>query len=234
MLTRDPRLANELFDITDTQVLAKTDFEVHVPSRYLDVSLMVIGERFLIAGLHGLVKGDKYAVSNTCNLIETQPAKIEQRKFQGTEYHILHYIKGSPYVVNNNLFVDDVYTYYIFYELIFMGHCPWYVSNTDLQKILHTAQSSAGSPLGKDRVVTSIITSIISRNPKNGVEMYRHYINRLKDTTLPHQVTSLEAIPLTVRSTTSKMAGAYMVDGLVSSMNTPSDIITPIERAARE
>ena len=224
-LFRDPkRILSLLITNKDDTVTTKERIRILAPTRYAERGLSVISSEVYVTGIYALLDDHgNYAISTVPAMQRITPDVINTVEINEVTYHEFIFNKGSTVIANTNLVVDDVYTYLIFDEFFSKGKVPCFINYIDLGNIFRLSTKYAGVSFSKSRDVLEIIASIVARDPDNLYQQYRHVIKSEKDVLAkPPVFVPLDAIQFTATNTTTKLAGSYMSEGVVSALVNPA------------
>lgn len=217
--------------LPDNSLVTTKRLRIYIPIRFEERNLASIGSDVFIVGIYAIVTDDGfYGVAKTNAMIHITPSAINTVKVDGDDYYEFVFNPGSTVISNLSLVKNDVVTYYIFDEFFAKGRVPWYIDYDSLGSIFDSAAKHAGVNFGKNKVIIELIASIIARDKKDRYIMYRHVVKNLADKlkNKPDFI-PLSAIQFTATNTVTKLAGAYMSDGIVSALVNPSERVERVE-----
>ena len=225
-----------LIETPSKQLIASKECKIYIPQRFEQIGLASIGVETHIVGLYAIVFEDRYyAVCSVNAMMRITPSKTEKIKIGHVDYFEFTFNEGSVIVPNMDLVKRDILTYYIYDEIFSAGRVPWYITYDDLGSIFDTAADHAGANIGKNREITEMLVSLISRDQNDRSQFFRincelgeNVVNSLKPSYIP-----LKSVIFSATNTTNKLAGAYMQHGVVSALVTPSEKTERIEALLR-
>lgn len=223
-LVRNPKRIKECLLVKGDMVIANENVRIMFPVRYVEKHMAIISTEVYVLGVYAILddKGN-YAVSTVPSMQRLTPSLTNTVQINDVPYTEFVFNKGSTVIANTNLVVDDVSAYQIFDEFFSKGKVPWFIDYIDLGNIFKLSKKYAGVSFDNNRDVLELVTSIISRDPNNLYEQYRHSIKSSADLeNKPPTYVSLDAIQFTATNTTAKLAGSYMSEGVVSALVNPA------------
>jgi hypothetical protein len=235
-LQRDAtRIKSSLTELPNGSVFTSKGCKIYAPVWYAEKGLASIDADKYLLGIFAIVVDDAfYAVQIVTAMVQLTPSVINKVKIDGEEYFEFVFPAESTVYKNLDLVKVDTITYLIFDNFFQRGRIPWYISETDLECIFDTAEKHAGTSVGKQREVTQLITSVISRNPNDPTQSYRATIagTNQENEILPMFV-PLMSIRYSASNTMTKLGGSYFGKGIVSAMVSPSQRPERIETILR-
>lgn len=233
-LVRDRRQVSAAVKIVGDAAVAVKDLRILFPVRFEEHQLATVGATVHVVGHYvGIVDDTFYSPCSVNAMMPLSPTSISRLTLDGADYYDLFFAKGSEVIPNVNLVKRDVLTYFIYNEFVAAGKVPWYMNYLDMCMLFESALIHAGAAIGKNQEVIELIMSMIARDPKNITLYYRHTIETLDDVfNRPASFIPLRSI-LGATNTTSRLAGSYMTEGIISALNNPSDKEERIEKLLR-
>ncbi len=230
-LKRDSSLGTSVFEKTKSgQLIAKADCQVIVPSRYFEVGLGNFGEMVEALGVFLLVSGDRYAVSKALSMISFTPETVTKIMVDDAEYTSLNFSKGSIVTPSYHLVKADTLLYYIDEWFYKSARIPFYFTQEDAGSLMRDLEYYTGVKVTTNNRPWELICSYISRDVKNVRKFFR--LVKEKKTT-PCIYVPLDSVAFSAVSTTSKLTGAYLDEGLLSSALHKSEEVSNIEKVLR-
>lgn len=231
-LIRNPKLIQATMkELPDGRVLCSQDLRLQVPVRYTECNLAQISIETIVYGVCALIlpSGD-YSVMRTNAMLNINPSKITKTEIDGVEYYEFFFVKGSVWLNNSSLVKQTTSIYFLINELIAHGKIPWYIEYDDLGRLLDSAKESADSNVASSYTAVELIASLMSRNPKDLQQDYRHITKTSK--TKPKYV-PLSSVYYSANNTFNKIAGSYFNDGVVAALVNPSQTTERVDRLLR-
>ena len=129
---------------------------------------------------------------------------------------------------------QDTYVFQLFDEIASRAHIPWYMNYEDLGRILETAKYHANANVGTSPEIIELFISLVTRSPKDRHMYYRQVVKTDDDLKriLPDYI-SVRDVEHGATNTSTKFAGSYMDDGVISALSTPSTRVERIEGLLR-
>lgn len=236
-LIRDPaKVKSELITRSDSSVVTKKGCKIYFPTRFEERLLAEVGINNLCIGLFPIVIQDKYYSLLSVNaMIDLKPSSVNKIMIGPVEYYEFVFDPGSVVIQTLDLVQNDVILFRLYDELFSKGKIPWYVGYEDLANLYDTAKKFAGANVGEAPEVVQLLTSIVSRNPKNRIEYYRTTVNSREDLVRnPPAYIPLRSVQFGATNTTNKLAGSYFSEGVTSALLNPADRVEPLEAILRK
>lgn len=234
-LTRNAdRVRQHLHLMEDGTTVTDVPTKIHVPQRFQNKDLAILGSEVFIVGFYAIIMEDTYyGVDNTIAMMQIRPSSTKKVTIKGTDYIEFSFEPGDVVFVNRHLVVNDTLTYYLYDELVAKGNIPWYMNYYDMAKMFETAQEHAGVNLGS-RAILELIISTIARDKDDLTRLYRHLLNRHEDITVnPPKVIPFRSVVWNTADTTSRLNGAYFSDAINTAVVNPSESVELIEEILR-
>ncbi len=235
--TRDPEYIRKLLSKHDKVITVKKDLYVVFPKKFVDRDLTVLGTTSSVFGVFAIVEPDKkkYSVSRVPARLTMQPTEVDSTVINGMEYYVLYFMEGLDMVSNTTTIKDNGVAFDLYDLLFIQGKVPWYIAYTDLPIIFHNLVKYAASESGKNKLAFELLTAIIARSPEDKMVELRNILRKVDDIyNITPDYVGLSDIWYTFKSTLSKLAGAYMKQGIVSSIIYPEKEISKLEHVIRE
>ena len=216
-------------------VITQKGCVIHIPERFLEKKLAVLGEDVQTVGIYAICVEDKYYGVSTVNAhLRIKPSKITTVTIDDVSYLEFTFNPGQTVFVGNQIVRQDTLVYRIFDELFAKGRVPWYLDYNDLCKLFETSDQYAGVNLGRAHAVLEMIAAAIARDPKDRTVYYRQTVKSLEDVnTRPPDVIPLRSVVDGASNTTAKLMGSYWSDGMTAALVNPSDKMERIEELLR-
>lgn len=214
-LKRDPNLANTHWVKTkDFKIITKVDCQIVFPSRYFQANLGSLGSPIEALAVFAIVVGSTYAVSKAIAIMPLTPNEFKKQVIDEDEYTVLSFTAGSVICPDYRLMMQDTLLYYVDEEFYRKGKIPvFFDPDLDTPHLMKTLSYYTGIHATINSRPWELIASFISRNPSNLREFYRHQkTNKGACAYVP-----LNSVAFSAVSTTSKLTGAYLDEGLLSA-----------------
>lgn len=216
-------------------VITRKGCVIHIPERFLEKKLAVLGEDVLTVGVYAICVEDKYYGVSTLNAsLKIRPSKITTIRIDDVSYLEFTFEPGSIVFTEDQIVRNDALVYRIFDEIYAKGRVPWYLNYNDLAKLFETSDEYAGVSLNRARAVLEMIAASISRDPKDRTMYYRQAVQSAEEImTYPPDVIPLRSVTYGASNTTAKLMGAYWSDGRDAALVNPSENVERIEELLR-
>lgn len=236
-LKRDPaKIKALLVQLPDSRVITKAGLTIHVPTRYYDRGIATGGMNASIMCTVALVSDDGfYSVMRVPAILRVNPSSTSRKMIDNTDYTLLHFVPGSTVFLSNKTVKKDTLVYYIFDEMFAKGNVPWFISYEDLGKIFTESVQYAGTAVASNRPVIELLAAHLARVKDDKSQFIRHRLKSVGDLRSSSDLTfiGLNDVSNAPTSTLYKLAGAYMDEGMISALNTPSQNIDTVEAILR-
>lgn len=235
-LIRDPDVLRKAVKEVNNALYAVKPIKIYLPVRFSERGLASIGMETYIVGIFAIVADDThYAVSMANAMMKIEPTSTANVVIDDTDYFEFYFEPGSVIVPSLDLVKRDTLTYQIYDEIISKGNVPWYLGYLDLGGLFDSAVYHAGANVGRNREVSELIASLISRDEKDRRIYYRQSVKSLEEVTKrPPVYVGMRSVIYAATNTLNKIAGSYMQDGLISALVSPSDREERIEAILRK
>lgn len=230
-LKRDPKLGQSIIEKTGgKQLVAKADCQVIVPSRYFEVNLGQFLDTVECLGVFLLVSGDRYAISTALSIMSFTPDKVTKFIHENDEYTVLNFSKGSIISPSYHLVKSDTLLYYIDEWFYKSARIPFFFSQEDTGRLMRDLEYYTGVRVTTNNRPWELIASYISRSDKDVRQFFRLVPNKASTKCI---YVPLDSVAFSAVSTTSKVTGAYLDEGLLSAALHKSEEISNIEKVIR-
>jgi hypothetical protein len=208
---------------------------IHIPERFLEKGLAVLGQEVLMTGIYAICVADKYYGVSTLNAnLKIKPSKIVTVKIDDVSYLEFSFDPGSVVFVESQIVRTDTLVYRIFDEIIAKGRVPWYLDYNDLAKLFETSTEFAGVNLGRTHAILEMIAAAVSRSSTDRTQYYRQAVKSQQDVKdHPPVVIPLRSVTYGASNTTAKLMGSYWNDGVTAALVNPADKVEKIEELLR-
>ncbi len=230
---RDPDYIKKYLSVTKDQIYTKKDMTIHIPKRYTQKSLAIFGEQNYCIGIFPIIMDHRYSIMSLMSLLHLSPAIIDEVVIQDVDYYTFYYEAGSEFIHERQVVRDDATTFNVFDEFISQGNIPWFIEYLDLANLYDTSDIYADSKMPKYKYPYEILISLMTRSPKDRMQLYRYTLDQYGDLKTYPDFTQLKSVMYMSKSTLNKLAGAYMDEGVVSALVYPNDRVERIEKLLR-
>lgn len=234
---RDPtKVKNNLTALETGELITSKECKIHIPSRYIERDLALVGIDTYIYGVYALIYEEEYySVFSINGIVQIDPYKIIKEKVDGVEYTALYFEANSVLIKNLNIVQRDTLVNKLLDEFIFQSKIPWYLNYNDLGKLFDTAKQYANSNISQRYEVMELLVSLISRNSNEMQNYYRTFITEPDQVfTNPPNYVPLNSVYYSASNTLNKLAGNYMSKGLVSALVSKTENVERIESLLKQ
>jgi len=190
------------------------ELKVYIPEVYQGRNLLSIGNTASSLGVLQLRINGKYeATLLLLNKIEIEfesDSKVTEHEY---EYIVLNVLPGQALIRNTRLVKDPGSIYNIFMTFVALGKLPPFLDYDATQSIFDNDRLVCGASLGVNHSIWEMVFAHMHRDKEDPYTFYR-YTKMDKEP----QIVSLHAISHGPQSTSAKVIGGYMSDGLVSAL----------------
>jgi hypothetical protein len=233
-LIRDGDYIIETFKEVGDTLVTTTGCSLFIPESYVHGELGDMGDVIKIVGIHGIVVGDKFGVSDACALMQIAPSSTITTTINGTKYLEFIFEAGEIVYTNLNLVKVATLVFRIYNEIIAMGKVPWYLGYEDMLFLFKTSLLHGGANLDADSALLELIATHMARNPQDIAALYRFMVNKFKpEERKPPHFIPLKNIAFGTTNTTSKLVGNMFGEGVTSALVTQSTQSEQIETLLR-
>ena len=231
-LKRNPNTIKNYFKIVGDTTVVTENVKVLFPARYLDKKLCIISNSVKVLSIYMVVDSrNNYAIISAPIMQDLLPNNINNVSFDGVPYVELVFSKNDVYIPNNNLVMSDTFMYDIFDEFYIKGNVPSFLDYNDVRGILLETMKYANSSVGKNPLIFELLTSIISRDPKNKKTYFRSIVttnNKVKPTYI-----GLNNVYYSYDNTGAKLIGGYFGEGLTTAIVDPETKTSDVSNVLR-
>ena len=194
---------------------ALDDLYVIFPERYINRKLAFIDSEISVLSIYAIMDNkNNYAVVNAPIFQTLSPANINTVEVNGDKYKVLEFFKGGVMIPNNTCIIRAEFLYDIFDEFFIKGYIPWFLSYEDISNIFERAQEYSGSNIGSNPLIFEILTSVISRSPRNKKIYMRHLLTEANKHKLTPVYVGLNNPYYSFDNTGAKLMGSRFTAGL--------------------
>ena len=141
----------------------------------------------------------------------------------------MEFVKNDTFIKNVNVVRDSQLAYIIFYEMVYCGKVPDFITYDMMATVFDVVTDVTGVKFPADHVVFEMMTAMLHRDQNNIGTQYRHSDMEKSPLNIPMKLVSHAAI-----STTARIIGGYMDEGINSSLVNASEIPGDIENLLRK
>lgn len=223
------------FKLKDDIHYAEEPISIIFPSVYVNKGLCELGGITKLLCIFAIINyGRKeYAVASAPCMHTFNSLRINDVMIGDKEYKELKYNKGDVVMPTLNTVISDDFIFTLF-ELFFInGKIPWFLEYENVAGLLQECRKFAGSGVGDNPIAPHILCSLVARCNNNLEEYYRGKINTREDMVrlgTPSYV-GLSNPFLSFESTTSKLIGSYLRDGMKAAVMKDSNNMQELDKA---
>lgn len=200
-------------------MIAKKKIDIVFPKYWLESAMGSFDLKVNVFAMVAIIVEEQYfSHIDALTSISFNPIDSSSVKIEDIEYFKLSYQPGETITDSTTLVKDGLTAARAFDEFLSKSKIPWYLRYQDICLAFQTSQLHAGYNTRTDKSIESFMTGNRSRDPKNTAKLYRYTLKSQDDLDKTRPV----MLPLTsvsgATSTSSRMAGSYMKDGIVESV----------------
>lgn len=224
----------DLRTLPDKSMVTSKGCKIHIPAKYFDKNLGLLGDETYILGVFAIQVGESYAVERVTSLMQISPTGSSRYTEEGMEFIEFYFAPGSVVFVTVELVVRETLPYDIFDFYHSSGYVPYYFTPMDLGNLFEYSGFYANLKLGADRSVLQLMAATQTRDPKDKTVYWRHTLQKQVDVdTKPYTFVPFSSVLYGATNTVSRLMGAYYDEGLVSALVNPSERVEDVERLLR-
>ncbi len=229
-LTKVKDLDKYFKKVKDTLVVTAKSIKVLVPSFYADRGLLSIENETNCLGIVKLIINDRsYSTIMMLSMLTMKPSSTSTLVEDDYEYTVLEFNTNDVFLLNTNIVKIANVAYKVFMSFLALGKIPPFVNYTDIQALFNNDSKLCNINLGINHTIYEVIFAHMYRDPKDPFKFYRHTTMKAAPVIVPlHQISHGPT------SSSARMIGSYMADGMVSSLtndNTEESVIENMMRA---
>lgn len=204
--------------------------EIWIPSIYQERGLLTLGEDARCLGIFQLrFNNQMFANFLFLGFLQIDYSSERNETEDGNSYIVLTINQDQTFIKELNVVKNSSVIYDVFTTMITLGHFPAFLEYNVVHQLFDNAGLLTGLNLGVNHSIWEMIYSHLFRDKK---DPYKHY--RLTNMKEAPVVVSFNQISHGPESTTAKLLGSYMNEGIVSALvdgdyNQPS----PVENLLR-
>jgi hypothetical protein len=193
----------------------------HVPERYQNYEILEFQENDVATfGVFDLtIDGEEHGLLLP-SIIHLQPSSIEKiSSSEGKVFYDLHFETNDIFISNTMFLKIDSLVYVAFLEFIQYGKLPKFLDYTQTAFLMALLSKICGLRFDVNHAIVEIMISHLCRDQKNPNIFYRQ-----TDYKNPPKFIPLAHISYGTTSTTSKLLGSYLTDGIRSALVNQNDV----------
>lgn len=214
--------------LDDGSVIANRTLEVHIPKKFVENGMAIVGDTVWTAAVLGIVvPGECYAPLLAMMDVTLVPLSIREAAINGVQYLILDFEKGDTLIENLGVLQDPNKPHQYFMEFNLYARIPWYMNKDDLTSLTDYAAYECGGKVGSSFQVPRVFQSLQFRDPDNLDVAYRHSKAMLEGR--PPAIVGLNNSAMLIDGTFSKLLGGYLQDNTLAAIINPDTRVTDQE-----
>jgi len=232
-LKRDRAKIRKAYTINDDfSVTANRRLEVHIPKRFTENGMAIVGDKVtttLVAGL--VIPGEAYSPWIALVDVIMAPMGMREVGINGVQYVVMEFEEGDVLIENLRYIQDPNKNYAYFMEFDLYAKLPWYMSDKDFTALYDHAAKESGAGLGGTPQHMRVYASLMMRDPDNLDNAYRNSKAMLEGR--PPVIVGLNNGAMLIDGTFSKITGGFLQDNTVSAIINPDTKVTDLEEVIK-
>jgi hypothetical protein len=198
--------------VKNTMVFNGKKLEIFIPTRYEMHDCLIIEDSIKTIGFFDMViNGSIKSGFKLAAIVEIEPSEIEQVT-KGTQTFLkLTLYQGDTFLASTTYVENSKLTYVLFYEMTYSGNYPDFTKPEDLVTIYDYITTTTGMVFHTNHAILEMIASQLTRDSSDIATLFRH-----TDMNRKPKVMGLHSIAQIATSTTGKINGAWMKQGMHS------------------
>lgn len=214
-----------------TLVFTGKQLEVFVPKRYEMHNALTVTDTVKTVGFFDMViNGTIETGMQWAAMITMKPSTMETVQLGKESFLKLTFVQGDTFLTDTRYVRSTRIAYVLFYEMGYGGHIPKFVMNGKTGTIYDYISHVTGLYFNANHAILEMIESQLERDVNDISKLWRLTNRSKKPTRL-----GLQAVAQLTQSTTGKLSGSYIKQGLESALAHSQDatIISDIEETLR-
>lgn len=213
----------------DSMIFIGNTLEVYIPVRYgqhgcLDVSESVKALAIFDMTINGSIDSGMLLPAK----VTMKPNNIENILRDGERFQKLTFTKDDVFIVDTHVVKDEHVAYVMFYEFVYGGKTPRFMTYDKIGFIFEEAVQVTGINFPTNSAVFEMMTAVLHRDPKDLTKFYRLTDMKSEPLRIP-----LRTVAHAATSTTTKIVGSYDNEGFDAALINAADIPSEIENLLR-
>lgn len=214
--------------VGDTVFFMGDKLEIFIPMRYETRGVLLIEADITTLGIFDMKVNGKDSGYYLPGKITMEPTEINYISKPDGKYLVAVLHKNDVFIKNINIIQEWYAGYLVFYDMLYSGYMPDFLKYEDSGFLFDTITEVTGVGFPVDHVVFEMISAMLYRDPDDVTKLYR-----LSDTKKAPKNIPMRLVSHASMSTTGKIVGAYMTDGVESALVNPSDTPSDLENLLR-
>lgn len=223
------------FRVKDGIHYANESISIVFPTVYINKELCIMQGNARLLCIFAIMNyaRKEYGIALAPCMLDFNALKINDVLIQDKEYTEIKYHKDDVVLPNGKTVISDDFIFTVFELFFISGKIPWFLGYEDVAGLLEGCRKFAGSGVGDNPIAPHILCSLVARSPSNIDNYYRESINKREDLVKVGTPTyvGLSNPFLSFESTTSKLIGAYLGDGMKAAVINKSDNMQELDKA---
>ena len=161
-------------------------------------------------------------------IVDMRPSGQYTKKMDDKDYYVFTFEKGDEFIVNRTLIKKTFILFAMFKEFIVNGNFPYFLTYEELGRLFDRSQDLCGEKLKAPHQIFEMIFAHLSRDSNNLNTFYRY-----TDMKEPPRWIGLKNTGYAPTSTTARLIGSYLMEGLNSSIVNPTTQNSDVEDILR-
>lgn len=215
--------------IGDEVIFTGKTLEVFIPKRYENHDMVLVQDIVKTLGIFEmLIDGTIKKGFLLPALITMMPHETYTTNIEGIDYYVAKFITGNKFMASKTILKQGHIAYFMFLEFVSLGNLPSFLSYDETAFLFDRAVSICGVKLDFNHSIFEMIFAHLFRDSKDLTKKYRH--TAMKN---PPTFIELRSVTWGTDSTTSKLVGSYLGDGLNSALVNQADQPSELENLFR-
>lgn len=204
--------------------------EIRIPRRYENYNLLNVVNDVQTLAIFEMIVDDKESHGFLLpSIITIQPSKWYNKVIDEVDMLVLELQNGDKFMTSSTLLKQARISYAMFTEFIGMGNLPKFMTYESTAFLFDLAKSLCDADLKAHHSVFEMIYAHLFRDPDDLTVRYRHTNMKKKPAFI-----ELKSVTYGTDSTTAKLIGAYMADGINAALVNPSHQQSDLENLLRQ
>ncbi len=192
--------------------------EIRIPRRYENYNLLSAQNVVQTLAIFEMIFDDnEYHGFLLPAVITIEPSNVYNKTINETDFLIVELQAGDKFMTSSILLKQPHISYAMFVEFISLGNLPKFMDYESTAFLFDRTKEVCDANLRVQHSVFEMIYSHLFRDPDDLTVKYRH-----TDMTKKPEFIELRSVTYGTDSTTAKIVGAYMNDGINAAIVNPS------------
>lgn len=213
----------------DSLIFIGNKLEIYVPVRYGQHGCLDIEESVKALAIFDMTINESMQTGMLLPAkVTMKPNDIEAIMRDGERYQKMTFLKDDVFIVDTHIVKDEHIAYVMFYEFIYGGKTPRFMTYDHLGFIFEKAVQVTGIHFPTNSAVFEMMVAVLHRDPNDLTKFYRLTDMKKKPLQIP-----LLTVAHAATSTTTKIVGSYDNEGYDAALINASDVPSEIENLLR-